>query len=104
MTYDTICETPANFNIKSTRNQYTTYETAFIKLDLEKLGLRRHNLMLKFAKDGIETGILKNIFPREKYSPQYGVEAPGQIQNHKSTHREIKEFKHPIYAETTKLE
>ena len=45
------------------RDKYTNYETALISLDLEELGLRRHNLMLKSAKDGIKTGILKKYFP-----------------------------------------
>ena len=62
---DDLERTQKSFAKLVLRYQYTNYETALIKLDIEELGLRRHNLMLKFAKDGIETGILGNYFPEK---------------------------------------
>ena len=35
------------------RDSYHDYESALLRLDLEKLDTRRQNLMLKFAKNGI---------------------------------------------------
>ena len=60
---DELERTQKSFAKLVLRDKYTNYETALINLDLEDLGVRRHNLMLKFAKDGIETGILKKYFP-----------------------------------------
>ena len=44
------------------RDSYYDYESALLRLDLEKLDTRRQKLMLKFAKNGIANRKLNDLF------------------------------------------
>ena len=45
------------------KQEYTNYETALLKLNLQTLEQRRKELCLKFAKDSIKNEILSDLFP-----------------------------------------
>ena len=48
------------------QQKYTNYDNALIELDLISLAERRKLINLKFAKDGIKTGKLIDLFPEKK--------------------------------------
>ena len=48
------------------REKYQDYETALIKVDLDKLSERRNNLCLKFAKKCLENEKTESLFPLNK--------------------------------------
>ena len=52
---DDLERTQKSFARLVLRDQYIDYKSAFIRLNIEDLGSRRKTLMLKFAKEGIES-------------------------------------------------
>ena len=45
------------------KHEYTNYENALLKLNLQTLEERRKELCLKFAKDSIKNEVLSDLFP-----------------------------------------
>ena len=45
------------------REKYKTYENALLQLNLESLEIRRQELILRFAKNGIKKNTLNDLFP-----------------------------------------
>ena len=45
------------------KQEYTNYETALLKLNLQTLEQRRRELCLNFAKDSIKNEVLDDLFP-----------------------------------------
>ena len=49
------------------------------QLDFQNLVIRRQNLMLKFAKNGIETGKLKELFQHRKTTNNIELRNPDKF-------------------------
>ena len=48
------------------KEEYKTYENGLLQLNLESLELRRQELILRFAKNGIKKNTLNDLFPVSK--------------------------------------
>jgi hypothetical protein len=60
-------------------HKYKDYESALTQLDLQNLVIRRQNLMLKFAKNGIKTGKLKDFFQHRQTTHNIELRNPDEF-------------------------
>ena len=60
---DNLERTQRTFCKLTLQNKYDSYKTSLLKLNLQPLHGRRHKLCLKFAKDSLDSGTLKDLLP-----------------------------------------
>jgi hypothetical protein len=63
---DDLERTQKSFCKIALQENYTSYKSALLKLDMETLQERRENLQLKFAKSGIKYEKLNDLLPETK--------------------------------------